>query len=550
MKQKLIIIVMFFLIIFNLYGIESFAANKVIVLDPGHGGEDPGAINSNKGINERDINLKIANYLKKYLMEYADVTVELTHNGFSTGGFSLIDRAIKARNLKADLLVSLHCNSSESGKLSGAEAFVTANKSLPKYNEQCSKLADMILKKINEIGIENKGVKTRLSGDTSEVYSDGTRGDYFGIIRYAMKGVKEGIGANIQNGEGLSTVLIEHCYINGSDVQYLDSEEDIKKLAKADSDAIAKFYGLRLKSEIVSGVKINKDNIDLKISEKNKLIAKITPETAKNKNVTWKSSNEKVAIVDKYGEVTALSEGEATITVKTEEGGFEDTCKVKVLGIEVIRKELYLLIDEKNMLDYNAMNLEVEYKIDNEEIAKVDEDGIVTGLKEGQTKVIISAKSDKTIKKEIIINVNALKENQKIELNEIKSNNENLSNIKEKTTKEELLKQIEVSSDFEIKINNKGKDYITTNTIIDIVEKETQKIIKRYFCLIYADINEDGKISSMDYTLIKNHIMEVKAINSRSLREVADINEDGKISSMDYTLIKNHIMDIKEIEIR
>ena len=68
--------------------------------------------------------------------------------------------------------------------------------------------------------------------------------------------------------------------------------------------------------------------------------------------------------------------------------------------------------------------------------------------------------------------------------------------------------------------------------------------------MIYGDINGDGKISAMDYTLIKNHIMEVKEITDENMNLTADVNGDNKISAMDYTLIKNDIMDVKKIEIK
>lgn len=552
MKQtiKLIIFIAIFLMIFSIFQIPSLAANKVIVLDPGHGGATPGAINDNVGLVERDINLKIANYLKEYLSEYAGITVLLTHNGSFDGTYELIDRAIFARNNNADLLVSLHCNSSTSGLLTGAEVYVTANTSLPKYNEECSKLGNMILNNLNRIGITNNGVKTRLSGDELEVYSDGTRGDYYGIIRYAMKGIMDGPGADIQNGEGLSAVLVEHCYMQGGDEQFLDSEEDIKRLAKADCDAIVEYYGLRLKSECVGSVTLDKEELELVERDKSKLIATVMPDTAINKKIIWTSNDETVATVDENGEVTAVSKGEAIITATSEDGEIKANCNIIVSGIEILREEVYLLKDEEYKLEYNADGIDVELKVEDEEIVNLNDEGIITGLKEGTTKVIITSKVDSSLSKEIDINVTELKENQVIKINNIKVENGSLSKINEKTTKEDFIENFEISSDFEIQIDNNDKEFITTNTIIDIVDKESKKIIKRYYCLIYADINEDGKISAMDYTYIKNHIMDVKKINNGISRKIADVSNDGRISALDYTLIKNHIMDVKKIEPR
>lgn len=199
--------------------------------------------------------------MKKELEKYQNVNIILTHDGNLTEKLEIYDRAIVARNNKADLLVSLHINSSETKDVAGAEVYVTANTSLPKYNDEMSKLGNRVLAELEKLGIKNwkEGVATRpISNDTTDVYSDGTRADYYGIIRYAMRGCKIDYGvvsptgavpANIQNGEGIPVILIEHCYILGTDFKYIDSEEDIQKLAKADANAIIEHYGLKKKIE-------------------------------------------------------------------------------------------------------------------------------------------------------------------------------------------------------------------------------------------------------------------------------------------------------------
>lgn len=59
-----------------------------------------------------------------------------------------------------------------------------------------------------------------------------------------------------------------------------------------------------------------------------------------------------------------------------------------------------------------------------------------------------------------------------------------------------------------------------------------------------GDVNGDNKISSMDYVLIKNHILKISTLKGSSAK-AADVNKDGKISSMDYVMIKNHILGIQ-----
>ncbi|MBR6033401.1 MAG: N-acetylmuramoyl-L-alanine amidase [Clostridia bacterium] len=184
---KLILVVLFVLFITLIFFSSSVSATTTIVLDPGHGGKDSGAVNGET--HESDVALKIAKYLKEYLNKYQNVKVILTHEELeSNKELSVFERAIIARENKADILISLHINSSL-GTAEGAEIYVTANESLDKYNKNTTLLANKILTNLGKLGIKNRGVITKLiPKDTTDVYSDGTRADYMGIIRYSMRG--------------------------------------------------------------------------------------------------------------------------------------------------------------------------------------------------------------------------------------------------------------------------------------------------------------------------------------------------------------------------
>ena len=79
----------------------------------------------------------------------------------------------------------------------------------------------------------------------------------------------------------------------------------------------------------VTGVSLDKTNLNLNPGKGGTLIATITPSNATNQNVTWESSDTKVVTVDN-GLVTAVAEGSATITVTTEDGRKTATCTVIV----------------------------------------------------------------------------------------------------------------------------------------------------------------------------------------------------------------------------
>ena len=81
----------------------------------------------------------------------------------------------------------------------------------------------------------------------------------------------------------------------------------------------------------VSSISLDQDVIALKRHESASLTATVTPANATQPTVNWSSSNSKVAMVDKDGNVTALAIGSATITATTFDGGYSATCNVTVL---------------------------------------------------------------------------------------------------------------------------------------------------------------------------------------------------------------------------
>ena len=120
---------------------------------------------------------------------------------------------------------------------------------------------------------------------------------------------------------------------------YSNGKVSIKKNGKAvitataaDGKTKAKCTIIVLKSKgiRVTGVTLDKMELELTEGEDFTLRATVTPENATYKDVTWESDDKKVATVDENGKVTAVAAGEATITVTTVEGGKRATCEVTV----------------------------------------------------------------------------------------------------------------------------------------------------------------------------------------------------------------------------
>jgi N-acetylmuramoyl-L-alanine amidase len=94
---------------------------KRIVLDPGHGGKDPGAIGYSKKHFEKEIVLELALKLKKKLEQQLDVIVLLSRD--KDEFVSLQQRTKFANDNHADLFISIHCNAHRSSKVNGIEIY-------------------------------------------------------------------------------------------------------------------------------------------------------------------------------------------------------------------------------------------------------------------------------------------------------------------------------------------------------------------------------------------------------------------------------------------
>jgi len=96
----------------------------VIIIDPGHGGNDPGAI-SESGLNEKNITLQYARSLRALLAKDGRYKVFLTRNKDIYVG--LKERTIKARDLHADLFISLHADTNPEAKVRGLSVYTLSS---------------------------------------------------------------------------------------------------------------------------------------------------------------------------------------------------------------------------------------------------------------------------------------------------------------------------------------------------------------------------------------------------------------------------------------
>ena len=192
--------------------------NIVIVIDPGHGGDQEGGMYD--AFVEKEMTLITAKAMKEELEQYEGVTVYLTRE--DDRKMSLEDRVAYAKEKNADMLFCLHYNlSKDHNTLFGAECWVSA---FDKYYSEGYSFADIEIKALEELGLYSRGIKTRLNDDGD---------DYYGIIRHARE-------------QDLTCVLIEHCHMDhGNDRPFCEGRKQWEAFGRLDADCAAKYFHLR-----------------------------------------------------------------------------------------------------------------------------------------------------------------------------------------------------------------------------------------------------------------------------------------------------------------
>lgn len=197
--------------------------NFVVALDPGHGGDDPGACSG--GLRESDLNWNVANACAAKLQEYRGVSVIITRSYNENP--SLKERCQRAKNAGAQLLVSLHMNAA-SATATGSEVWIPYDCGwFPYARDVAWSIGSKILNKLNSVfGLANRGLKSSLRSDC---YPNGDTGDYLGMIFYARQ-------------ISLASFLVEHAFIDGNNA-LLQDPNNVYTMGVLDAEAIAEHFG-------------------------------------------------------------------------------------------------------------------------------------------------------------------------------------------------------------------------------------------------------------------------------------------------------------------
>ncbi len=155
----------------------------------------------------------------------------------------------------------------------------------------------------------------------------------------------------------------------------------------------------------VTGISLDKPSLTLTVGQTATLAATISPANANNKGVKWSSSKSSVATVDSGGTVTAVQEGQARITVTTDDGGFTAACEItvqaaapeiiSVTGVDISDDSLSLeegqsAVLTATVLPDNATDKTVSWSSDNTSVVTVDQGGNLNAVGAGQATVTVT----------------------------------------------------------------------------------------------------------------------------------------------------------------
>ncbi|MDQ7065308.1 MAG: N-acetylmuramoyl-L-alanine amidase [candidate division KSB1 bacterium] len=217
-----------------------------IVIDPGHGGRDPGAIGPT-GVKEKDVTLAIARYLKKALKKKSDVRVVLTRE--DDRFIRLTDRTRLANQEQGKLFISIHANSNRSPRVRGITTYILGpakteealevarrENAVIHFEEDHTAYADFDAENFILLTIAQNDFMQQSQELAALVQSEVTK-----RVNIQNRGVKQA-GYYVLIGASMPNILIEVAFIsNRKEERLLKSPTFQKKIAEAICESILKF---------------------------------------------------------------------------------------------------------------------------------------------------------------------------------------------------------------------------------------------------------------------------------------------------------------------
>lgn len=391
----------------------------------------------------------------------------------------------------------------------------------------------------NAVTVDNGVVKAVGEGSSTVT---ATVGEKVATINYTVRIPLESI--TINGDETLSkneekTLTVTYNPTNTTDNKTVDWESSNPEIVSIDSTGkitgkkggtakiTATVGNVKAEKEVkvvvpIESVSLSGDDSILK-GETKRLTATINPEdTTDDKTITWSSDNENVLFVDQNGQIRGIKEG--TANVKAVVAGKETTKQITVNEIhinsiaidgdqefEMIKnqtKNLSVTINPENTTDDKG----VVWKTNNEEVARVDNDGKVTALKEGEATITATVGTNET--------------SVKINVKEIHINSVVINELDDEFTRGDEFKFSATYTPENTTDENKTVEWSSSNTDVGTIDQEGNFVaLKEGTTKITAKI---GNIKAeREVTVIENHVGDFKLLQEEG--EVLNIGNTQKL---------------------
>ncbi len=314
----------------------------------------------------------------------------------------------------------------------------------------------------------------------------------------------------------------------------------------------------------IKSISLEYESINLQAGQKKWLYYTIEPRYASNQDVTWSSSNENVATVSEYGNVTAVGVGEADITATAVDGGLKASCHVIVggvslTGIKLDRTSAVVAIGGNITLKVtyapeNASNKTVSWSSSDDTIARVA-NGKVTGLKEG--KAVIKAVSQDG-KHEASCEV-TVKKPQDITPEDEELNNQDdvqpdtakpIKVSENKTTKiNDADVTVKVDITYPAAVNWTGKKITKAQLAVLVSDGEIAKVNISGLDKAIKDLNKDvdfKKLISTTYVISKDKNVNTKGSFYVKLKLNAKVAKKAKIKGDNKKALQSMIKELNQ----
>ena len=235
---------------------KDFSSNKisaienndfVVVLDPGHGGRDPGA--EAGGYRESSLMLELAEAVKESLIRNTDFKVVLTRT--EDKFLSLEDRITIASQSDANLFISLHADAVIEGEASGTTVYLLSDKATDKMSAQLASRHDR-----SEIlrGVDLSGLDSQVASVLLDMARQETKPRSEAVASFILKVFKEKItqlssqplryaAFSVLKSPDIPSILIEAGFMsNSSDLQNLTTKKWRKEFADSLTEAISRWH--------------------------------------------------------------------------------------------------------------------------------------------------------------------------------------------------------------------------------------------------------------------------------------------------------------------